>query len=44
MTRGEAGNLMTEIDSTVSGNSHEVDIRRLSRATKALSSRPSLYQ
>jgi len=35
---------LTEIESTVSGHSHEVDIRRLTKATKALSNRPSLYQ
>ena len=28
----------------MSGHSHEVDIHRLTRATKALSNRPSLYQ
>ena len=28
----------------MSGNSHEVDVRRLTKATKALSNRPSLYQ
>lgn len=35
---------LTEIESTVSGQSHEVDLRRLTTATKALSNRPSLYQ
>jgi len=34
---------LTEIESTLSGHSHEVDLRRLTSATKALSSRPSIY-
>jgi len=35
---------LTEMESTVSGNSLDQDMQRLSLATKALSSRPSLYQ
>lgn len=34
---------LTEFGSTHSGHSLEVDVRRLSKATKALSSRPSVY-
>lgn len=35
---------LTEIESTISGHSHEFDFKRLAHASKALSSRPSLYQ
>jgi len=35
---------LTEMESTVSGNSLDQDMQKLSLATKALSSRPSLYQ
>ena len=36
---------LTEIEqSTLSGHSHDADLRRLTMATKALSTRPSLYQ
>ena len=35
---------LIEAESTVSGNSREVDIRRLAHATSVLSNRPSVYQ